>query len=165
MTQSPRFGITYLQAAQLQKEATVNEGFAALDMAVSAAVDGILFDTPPASPAIGSCYVVGDDPDGAWAGHAFALAGFTAGGWRFIAPFDGLAALDKASGQFAVFTAGAWENGHVRAAKLSIGGNQVVGARQAAVADPAGGAIVDAEARAAIAAILARLRQHGLIAS
>lgn len=151
--------------AQVQKEATVNEGLAALDIAVSAAVDTVLLDTPPASPAIGSCHIVGDDPDGAWAGHGLALAGYTDGGWRFIAPFDGLVALDKSSGQFAIFTGGAWESGHVRAAKLSIGGNQVVGARLAAVADPAGGAVIDAEARAAIAAILARLRQHGLISS
>jgi hypothetical protein len=33
------------------------------------------------------------------------------------------------------------------------------------VADPAGGSTVDAEARAAVAAILARLRTHGLIAT
>jgi hypothetical protein len=33
------------------------------------------------------------------------------------------------------------------------------------VADPAGGTTVDAEARAAVAAILARLRTHGLIAT
>ncbi len=151
--------------AQLQKEATVNEGLAVLDMAVSAAVDGFLLDTPPASPAVGTCYITGDQPDGAWAGHALALAGYTEGGWRFIAPFDGLTIFDKGTGLFAVFKAGAWENGHVRATKLSIGGNQVVGARLAAVAEPAGGAIVDVEARAAIAALLVRLRQHGLIDS
>ena len=165
MTQSARLGIGYLQAAQIQKEATVNEGFAAIDIAVSAAIDSFLLDTPPASPAIGSCHIVGGEPGGAWAGHALALAGYTEGGWRFIAPVDGLAAFDKASGQFAVFTAGSWEIGDVRAAKLSIGGDQVVGARQAAVADPAGGTVVDAEARDAIVAILARMRQHGLIDS
>ena len=165
MTQSARLGLVFLQAAQLQKEATVNEGFAALDIAASAAVDSILTDTPPVAPAVGSCHIVGDDPNGAWAGHALALAGYTEGGWRFIAPFDGLAALDKTTGQFAIFTAGAWEVGHLRAAKLSIGDNQVVGARLAAVAEPTGGAAVDVEASAAIAAILARLREHGLIAS
>ena len=83
----------------------------------------------------------------------------------FARGVSGLTALDKASGEFATFAGGAWEKGHVRAAKLSVGGNQVVGARLAAVADPTGGATVDAEARTAIAAILARLRLHGLIAS
>ncbi len=165
MTRSERLKIAYLQAAQIQKEATVNEGLATLDIAVSAAIDGYLLDTPPAGPAIGSCYIVGNDPDGAWAGHALALAGYTEGGWRFIAAFDGLAAFDKASGQVAVFAAGAWELGHLQAAKLSIGGNQVVGARLAAIADPAGGSTIDTEARGAIVAILERLRQHGLIGS
>lgn len=165
MTQSARLGLAYLQAAQIQKEATVNEGFAALDLAVSAAVDGYLVNAPPVSPAVGSCYVIGSAPTGAWAGHALAMAGYTEGGWRFISPVSGLTALDKASGEFATFTSGAWEMGHVRAAKLSVGGNQVVGARLAAVADATGGATVDAEARAVIAAILARLRLHGLIAS
>lgn len=138
---------------------------AILDIAVSAAVDGFLLKTPPASPAAGDCYIVGDDPTGAWAGQALALAGYTAGGWRFIIPFAGLSVLDKASGQVAVFEAGAWELGHVRATTLSIAGDQVVGARLASVGDPASGSTVDAEARAAIAAVLARLRQHGLIAS
>jgi hypothetical protein len=40
----------------------------------------------------------------------------------------------------------------------------VVGARAAAVEDPSGGATVDTEARAAITAMLERLREHGLIA-
>jgi hypothetical protein len=165
MTQTARLGVPFLQAAQLQKEVTVNEAMAMLDVAVSAAVDGFLADTPPASPAVGDCHVVGPAPTGDWAGHAFVLAGYTGGGWRFIAPFDGLRVYDKASGEVAVYAAGAWARGDLRASKLSVGGNQVVGARQAAVAEPAGGAIVDAEARAAITAILARLRTHGLIAS
>lgn len=50
------------------------------------------------------------------------------------------------------------------ATSLLRGGTQVVGAQQAAVADAAGGVVVDVEARAAINALLARLRTHGLIA-
>lgn len=74
-------------------------------------------------------------------------------------------ALDKASGQTACFDGAAWVVGTVKGAKLEWAGAQVVGARLAAVPNPAGGAKVDAEARAAIVAILDRLRQHGLIAS
>ncbi len=138
---------------------------AVLDIAACAAVDGFLVDTPPAGPSVGDCYILGASPTGAWLGHAFALAGYTAGGWRFIAAIDGLSAFDKTSGQSAIFNVGAWELGHVRAAKVSIAGNQIVGPRQASVSDPSGGATVDAEARATIAAILTRLREHGLIAS
>lgn len=47
---------------------------------------------------------------------------------------------------------------------LKIAGIKVVGAQGALVADAAGGATVDAEARTAINTALARLRAHGLIA-
>src|SRR5687768_2301688 len=135
------------------------------DLCVGAAVDGYLVETPPASPAVGACYVLGPSPTGPWAAHGLALAGYTSGGWRFIAPVEGLTAFVKASGQFATYNGGSWELGQLRGARLSIGGNQVVGPRQAAVVDATGGSTIDMEARAAIAAILDRLRQHGLIAS
>lgn len=53
----------------------------------------------------------------------------------------------------------------MRGDSVLIGGQQVVGARGAAIAGPAGGAMVDSEARAAIAQILSALGTHGLIAS
>ena len=165
MTQSARLGALFLQAAQAQKETTVNEGFAIFDLVASAAIDGFLVDDPPASPSAGACYIVGASPTGAWSGHALALAGYTAGGWRFVTAIDGLAALDKTTGETVTYRGGAWEKGQVRAATLTIGGNQVVGARAAAVEDPSGGTTVDTEARAAITAMLERLREHGLIAS
>jgi hypothetical protein len=165
MTQSARLGAPFIQAAQVDKSTTHNEALAVFDIVASAAVAGFLVDTPPATPSNGDCYILGASPSGVWSGHVFALAGYTAGGWRFIAAVEGLSAFDKASGETIAFKDGAWEKGHARAAKLSIGGNQVVGARLAAVADPTGGTTVDSEARTAIAGILTRLRQHGLIAS
>lgn len=48
---------------------------------------------------------------------------------------------------------------------LTIENEKVVGQQGAAVADAAGGATVDAEARTAINTLLARLRAHGLIAT
>ena len=83
----------------------------------------------------------------------------------FVRGVDGLTVLDKASGEFASFRAGSWEKGQLRGAALAIGGNQVVGARLPAIADPVGGSTVDTEARSAIATVLSRLRAHGLIAS
>lgn len=54
--------------------------------------------------------------------------------------------------------------GVVRAdTEFRVGTTKVVGARGAAVPDATGGATVDAEARAAINALLARCRAHGLI--
>lgn len=65
----------------------------------------------------------------------------------------------------ATFRGSAWELGEVRASKLLVGGEQVVGKRAVAIADPAGGSTTDVEARSAISAILAALRAHGLIAA
>ncbi len=66
-------------------------------------------------------------------------------------------------GTRAVYHAGAWEMGIVRGSVLTLAGEQVVAARQAAIADPQGGSTNDAEARQAVIAILAALRNHGLI--
>jgi hypothetical protein len=46
---------------------------------------------------------------------------------------------------------------------LFIDGEQVVGGRLGSIPAPAGGAVVDVEARTAMAQILAALRTHGLI--
>ena len=150
---------------QASKEFFHNEALRKVDVAVGAAVDGIGGNAPPASPADGQCFILGAGPTGAWAGHALAIAGYAAGGWRFVEAVAGLTALDNASGQVAVFDGTAWELGTVKGAKLEIAGNQLVGPRLAAIANPSGGATVDAEARTAIVAILGRMRAHGLIAT
>ena len=146
-----------------QKELFHNEALPALDSVVSAAVEGLPLATPPVSPSVGSCYIVGASPTGAWSGQAHKLAAFTSGGWRFVAPFDGLSATVKSSGSTAVYRNGAWEIGKLRGSEVTVDGLKVVGAREAAIAAPAGGSTADLEARAAIAAILAAMRDHGLI--
>lgn len=165
MTQTPRIAMPLLQPGQAQKELFHNEALRLLDLAVAAAVDGMLVNQPPASPAAGACYVVGTSPSGVWAGQAGALAGFGDGGWRFVEPITGLTVFDKASGQFATFTGSSWDLGSLRGEVVLIDGDQVVGPRLAAIPDPSGGTTADTEARAAIAAILSSLRQHGLIAT
>lgn len=69
----------------------------------------------------------------------------------------------RATGIEAAWDGAAWRQGEVRALRLLVGGEQVVGARGSAIADPAGGATIDGEARAAVAAVIAALRTHGLI--
>lgn len=119
---------------------------------------------PPGSPVAGACYIVAASPTGAWVGHAGQVAAYTAGGWRYVLPVEGMRLLVKSTAVTAAYRAGAWELGVARVATVTVGTNQVVGARGAAVADPAGGATIDANARAAIVAILGALRTHGLIA-
>ena len=142
-----------------------NEALQALDVVVSAAIEGLPLATPPVSPVVGGCYLVGASPTGAWAGQANKLAAFTSGGWRFVAPFDGLGAFIRTSGSTAVYRNGVWEIGKLRGSEVLVDGAKVVGPQQAAIPAPAGGSTVDVEARSATAAILAALRSHGLILS
>lgn len=160
---SPRLALPLLQPGQAQKEIDHNEALALLDIAVQAVVRGVGLDTPPADPAPGECWIVGAAPIGVWAGHAGALAGWTAGGWRFVAPAPGMIAWSMADNLPARYESGAWRLGEIRAARVLVGGVQVIGARQPAIADPAGGASVDGEARDTLRTVLVALREHGLI--
>ena len=58
-----------------------------------------------------------------------------------------------------------WRAGAIRDDGLYQNDEKIVGARQPAIANIGGGAVIDAEARSTIAAILTALRTHGLIAS
>lgn len=166
MTESTaRFALPLIAAGQAQKEVTHNEALAALDLIAHPAVTGVGVNTPPADPAPGACWIVGAAPTGAWTGHADALAGWTAGGWRFAAAREGMTAWTGGANGFVQFTGGTWSAGALSGATLTLGGDQVVGARRPAIADPAGGAMADAEARAALVAALVALRGHGLIAT
>jgi hypothetical protein len=164
MDQSARFGLPFLAPGQAQKEWFHNEALQRIDMLLCPAVEGPAIAAPPASPAAGSCYIVGVAATGAWAGQDGAIAAYSDGGWRFAAPLEGAQVLDKASGQMMVRRSGAWEAGVVRAQEVRINGQAVVRERQPAVPDPVGGTVTDSQCRAAVAAILATLRTHGLIA-
>lgn len=158
-----RLALPLLASGQAQKDVWHNEALALLDIAVQAAVEEVGRDTPPAVPARGQCWIVGTAPAGAWADHAAAIAGWTGGGWRFVAARPGLRAWDAGSGQEVVHDGTRWVRGVVRAARLLVDGQQVIGARGAAVPAPSGGAIIDSEARTCLAGLLNILRDHGLI--
>ena len=162
---SARLGLPLLAAGQAQKELWHNEALALLDLAVQASVEEIGRDAPPTSPRSGQCWIVGAAPSGAWVGQAGAIAGWTAGGWRFVAPRAGWRVEHLPSGQTATCDGNGWRIGDVRAARLLVDGAQVVGPRAAAITVPTGGATIDTELRACVETILIMLRKHGLIAS
>jgi hypothetical protein len=164
MDQTARFGLPQLAPGQAQKEWYHNEALQRIDMLLCPAVEGSALAAPPASPPAGACYLVATGATGAWAGEVGALATFTDGGWRFVAPIEGAQVLDRTSGQMVVRRGGSWEAGIVRAQEMRINGLTVLRDRQAAVPDPIGGSVVDAPCRGAVASILAALRTHGLIA-
>lgn len=148
---------------QAQKEMTHNEALSLIDALLHTTVESGPVDTPPAAPEPGECWIVGDAPTDAFSGQAQALALFTEGGWRFVAAREGMMCRDGITGRSWRYADGSWIDGQIEAASVRIGNRQVVGARQPAIADVAGGATVDGEARSAIGAILAALRTHGLI--
>lgn len=160
---SARFGIPFLAAGQAQKEVTHNEALVLIDAALHASVESAGLDTPPPDPDPGLCCIVGNSPAGAWAGQAGAIACWTEAGWRFVPAPEGTSAWLKEEQLWVVRERGGWVTGHVRAACVSVDGQQVIGSRGDAVASPMGGTTVDEEARSAIAAILDRLVAHGLI--
>ena len=82
----------------------------------------------------------------------------------FVRSGDGLAVYVRSTGEIAVCSAGSWDIGTLRGARVEVGGEQVVGPQGAAISAPAGGATSDAEARSTIGQILTAMRGHGLIA-
>ena len=141
---TPRLALPLLFAGQAQKEFTVNEALLRADLALHCAVEGEVA-APPPSPLAGQAWLVAASPSGAFAGHALGIAGYTAGGWRFIAPRTGFRVYDKASACFRHYT-GAWQ-------------------RLIVPATPAGGSTIDQEARTAIGNILEKLVSAGVLAT
>jgi hypothetical protein len=162
MMETPRFALPLLEPGQAQKEMVHNEAFAAIDLALHPVAEAIGANAAPETPEVGQCWILGDAPAGPWSGHPHALAGWTAGGWRFAAAREGMAVFVRAGEAFALYADGAWRLGELRG-KVFVQGLQVVGERQPPIAEPTGGETVDEPARAAIKAVLDALRVHGLI--
>ncbi|WP_380784572.1 DUF2793 domain-containing protein [Sphingomonas sp. R86521] len=162
---SARLGLPLMQPGQAQKELTHNEALTMLDLAVQASVVALGLNDPPAAPASGQAWVVGAAPTGAWVGQAQALAGWTEGGWRFVAAREGMTVWNLGETRGSRFTDGAWRVGVLTGSAVAIDGIRVVGPQRAAIAPPAGGLVVDSDARTAISAILTALKGHGLIAN
>lgn len=141
---TPRLALPLLFAGQAQKEFTVNEALLRADLAMHCTVEGEVA-APPVAPVAGQAWLVAAAPTGGFTGHVAAIAGFTASGWRFIAPRTGLRIYDKASSCFRHYT-DSWQ-------------------RCVVPATPGGGATIDQEARTAIANLLAKLVSAGVLAT
>lgn len=164
MSVTGRWALPLLDAGQAQKEMTHNEALATVDLLLGASVVAVGVDAPPAGPAVGQCWIVGPAPTGAWAGRTGALAGWTAGGWRFAGPREGQRVWSLSDGCDAVFAGWQWRVGRVTANELRVGGVRVVGAQRPGILPPVGGQVVDTQARSVLGQVVAALTAHGLIA-
>lgn len=163
MTGTVRLQLPLIEPGQAQKELFHNEALLLLDAAVQASVEAVGLEAPPTAPEPGQSWIIGGAPIGGWSGRADALTSWTQGGWRFVQPVEGMAVWDAGEQAVARFIAGRWEKGVLRGQSVVLQGQRVVGPRGPAIADPGGGTVVDEPARAAVLAILATLRRHGLI--
>ncbi|USI71480.1 DUF2793 domain-containing protein [Sphingomonas morindae] len=162
--ETPWLRLPLLAPGQAQKELFHNEALALLDGVAQLAVAGLGLTAPPAAPRPGQCWIVGAAATGEFAGQDQALAIWTEGGWRFVAARPGMTGWLIPDGLPVRFEDDRWTVGELCAKRLKIGGRQVVGMQQSAVALPSGGSNPDAEARAAISRIVTALVAHGLIA-
>jgi hypothetical protein len=136
---------------------------ARVDAALHASVEEAPLSVPPAAPLEGQSWIVAPDATGAWSGREGELACWTEGGWRFVQPVPGMLIWNKAAGHWLRHASNGWSDGELPATALFVGGVKVVGERQPAVPSPSGGTVIDEEARAAILAVTAALKSHGLI--
>ncbi|MCG2839751.1 DUF2793 domain-containing protein [Sandaracinobacter sp. RS1-74] len=148
---SARLGLPLLIPGQGQKDVTHNEALMALDMLVQPVAVSATATVPPASPSEGQCWMVPANATGEWQGHGDCIACWTAGGWRFAVAAEGWALWLLDESVVLRRGNGAW----VRSG--------TVGPRAEAVDLPAGGAVVDSEARLAISTLVERLVELGLV--
>lgn len=158
-----RYALPLLQVAQAQKEVTHNEALAGIDSLLHLAVETATLAAPPAAPAAGQAWIVGPVPAGAWAGRAGQIASFGSGGWRYAVPREGCVAWLRDVQRFAVRAAAGWTDDGWPAAGIRIGSRLALAGTAPVVTPPAGGAIVDAEARAAITTLVLALRGQGVL--
>lgn len=143
MAVTPNFSMPLLVTAQAQKEITHNEALILIDALLRGTIlDGPL-DVPPADPMAGDCWIVGDDPEGAWVAAARHLAICTEGGWRFITPAIKMKICRLVDGAMLAFDGSQWQ-------------------LPPAIGEASGGDTIDAEARAVLAELIQLLQGHGL---
>ena len=108
MSNSPRIGLPYLDAAQAQKHVTMNEALARLDVVGAGRAETITLASPSASPSEGDAHIVPPGASGAWAGQDGKLAVYLNGGWDFIAPWAGWRLWVASESGFAAFDGIDW---------------------------------------------------------
>lgn len=105
---TPRLSLPFIQASQAQKEVTHNTALNALDALHRPVVLSMSVNTPPGSPALGDCHIVGSSPTGTFAGHSNKLAYCSENGWLFYAPFKWMEIINEADDTRYAYNGTAW---------------------------------------------------------
>ena len=139
---TPRHSLPLLYPGQAQKEVFVNEALARLDALAQPVITSTL-SAPPATHAAGDTFLVADPASAEWTGQEGSLAISQDTHWEFQAPYEGMRIFDREQETIRIWRGG-WS--------LSP-----------PIPDPAGGTVVDDEARGAIATLLESLRALGIL--
>ncbi|MEM7688580.1 MAG: DUF2793 domain-containing protein [Pseudomonadota bacterium] len=139
---TPNAGLPLLFSGQSQKEFFINQSLETIDALLSKAVESSS-SAPPSDPGDGACYLVAPDATAEWSGRADHIAVRIAGGWHFVAPTEGMELYDRATEQTLIFRS-QW-------------------IRSAAPTNPAGGTVIDTEARTAIIGLIEALKSAGVL--
>lgn len=107
MATTTNLGITLLEAAQAQKEVTINQALMSLDALSGRHVEDKDLAAPPSSPVAGLLYIVANGATGAWSGKSQKLAYYHQT-WRFIAPYAGLRLWVRDEAQYYEFDGTGW---------------------------------------------------------
>lgn len=146
-----RFALPLLVPGQAQKDVTHNEALWAVDLLLHPEFESAEETAPPADPQPGRMWIVPPGASGAWAERGGSIAAWTEAGWRFLAPAPGTTGWLKPAGRRIRWDGSAWRNEGPKDRP------------PAALSAPAGGAVVDAEARAAIVELQTLLRSLGFV--
>ncbi|MFK7945713.1 MAG: DUF2793 domain-containing protein [Paracoccaceae bacterium] len=111
MSDSLRFKLPLLNAAQAQKHVTLNEALVRADALASARVESRSLNTPPGAAQDGEAYIVGTGATGEWVGQEGDLALSLNGGWDFVTPWSGCTVWIEAERSHVVYDDGAWVAG------------------------------------------------------
>jgi hypothetical protein len=135
--------LPFLTVAQAQKEITHNEALIRIDALLHPVVEDEIA-TPPVLLAAdaGKCWLIAEPATGIWQGKANQIACWTGGSWRYVPPVQSMTVRNNASSTDVVWVNGQWISAPT-------------------IADPQSGAVIDAEARAAIIALLSYFRMIG----
>jgi hypothetical protein len=142
---APRFALPLLFAGQSQKEMTFNEAILLVDFLLQPVIEGTT-STVPSAPTPGQCWIINSSASGIFAGKANQIAAWGEGGWRYIAPKEGMRVYDRAQTGHRIYRGGAW-----RTPTMPIA--------------PTGGTTIDVQARSAIIAIIDAMRDAGIALS
>ncbi len=113
MSDTARFKLPLLDAAQAQKHVTVNEALVRTDTLAAGRVESRDLTAPPAGPADGDAHVAATGATGAWAGQDGNLALYLNGGWVFVPPFSGQRVWIDAEWLEICHVGGVWVEGRI----------------------------------------------------